>query len=151
MYFNELQQSNFQYFALLLSWSIDEILTALVSHYFTDGSRSDFEKRASFFHRPPRWIVRLLLQHTLFNTVGIGYCDYHPVTHVSACDTVLPIANWAKNDILLLWDRLLIKYHLLWLFFWHGPKVVTIPDTICSHSSTLLFPSRQWMWNILIM
>ena len=122
MYFNELQQSNFQYFALLLSWSIDEIMTALVSHYFTDGSRSDFEKRASFFHRPPRWIVRLLLQHTLFNTVGIGYCDYHHVTHVSACDTVLPIANWAKNDILLLWDRLLIKYHLLWLFFGMVPN-----------------------------
>ena len=35
-------------------------------------------------------------------TLEIGYCDYHPVTHISACDTILPVSNLAKNAILLL-------------------------------------------------
>ena len=28
-------------------------------------------------------------------TLVIGYCDYHPVTRISACDTILPIQNLA--------------------------------------------------------
>ena len=57
---------------------------------------------------------------------------WHFITVGSPCDKVSPFVT----------------------IFWPGPKVVTIPDTCCSHSSTLLFPSRQlwmWKWNILIM
>ena len=65
-------------------------------------------------------------------TLVIGYCDYLPVTRISACDTILPIQNLAKKDILLLQGyRLLTKYHLMTIFG-PGPEVVTTSKNQCS-------------------
>ena len=65
------------------------------------------------YHLPGRVEVELLVvepdqfrgdlnQRIINDTLVIGYCDYHPVARISACDTILPIQNLAKNDILLL-------------------------------------------------
>ena len=65
------------------------------------------------------------------DTVGIRYCDYHPVTHIWASDTILPIPNLAKNAILLLKGyRLVKKYHLVTICL-SCPEVFTISDTYC--------------------
>ena len=62
-------------------------------------------RRRSRRRRTGNPLVLLLLLDLLkvweSNTLVIGYCDYHPVTRISAFDTILPIANRAKNAILL--------------------------------------------------
>ena len=72
-----------------------------MSEFSACGTDDVFPRGFLAFVCPVSRIYRAMQRGSGSNTLVIGYCDFHPVTRISAFDTILPIPNRAKNAILL--------------------------------------------------